>query len=152
MSQYRVLRRFLSYWKVLNEGSQVTKSQRPTHTPNRNYANIRSLSYDVAGAVDQQQQEMIRAFLDAAKTALVRPTLSFFRPPTESFQLCLSGIPLNIDQDQPALISDVIGSLWFAAPKERRSRGKKRQRWIGHKVNFCVYFGWWEYWNRVLNY
>uniref|UniRef100_A0A7S4IBP8 Uncharacterized protein n=1 Tax=Odontella aurita TaxID=265563 RepID=A0A7S4IBP8_9STRA len=78
---------------------------------------------------------MIRALSSIARTAaLYRQSL--FRPPALALQPCLEGIASNDSSSSsrdPAAavgssIGDIIGSLWFAVPKKRVSKSKKRMK------------------------
>lgn len=76
---------------------------------------------------------MIRAFTTIARTVtLYRQSL--FRSPVPALQPCLEGVTIGdslASSHERAVglgIGDIIGSIWFAVPKKRVSKSKKRMK------------------------
>ena len=69
--------------------------------------------------------------VNAAISAVQRQINRFFffpQPPSISPQLALAGssIPIDINNDNNSTTSTLEDALWFAVPKSKISRGKKR--------------------------
>uniref|UniRef100_A0A7S2EJ99 Uncharacterized protein n=1 Tax=Trieres chinensis TaxID=1514140 RepID=A0A7S2EJ99_TRICV len=80
---------------------------------------------------------MIQALAKAARTAFGRSTLPTIRPPLPlAPQLCLEGVslPANDPKTGNASLLDILDSVWFAVPKKRVTRGKKRQKTMNQKA------------------
>ena len=82
---------------------------------------------------DQPSINMLASLrhVNAAISAVQRQINRFFffpQPPTISPQLALAGssIPLDINNDNNSTTSTLEDALWFAVPKSKISRGKKR--------------------------